>query len=64
MLERMQILVIHTWFPIRTFQFTTYKVFEENVLKFLSSNFTTFECEVNDSYHIVLKIKLNNDTNL
>lgn len=63
MLERMPILVMHTWFPIMT-STDNIQEFEENVLKFLRSNFLIFECEINDTYHIVLKIELDIDTNL
>lgn len=61
---RMQILVTHTWFPIMTFQFTTYKILKKDVLKCLSSSFLSFEREINDICHIVLKIELDNYTNL
>lgn len=47
-----------------TFQFTAYKILKKNVLKFLSSCFLIFEREINDICHIVLKIELDNYTNL
>lgn len=47
-----------------TFQFTTYKILKKDVLKCLSSSFLSFGREINDICHIVLKIELDNYTNL